>query len=178
MLTKQDYRKEVRLRKKQYSASELKNLSRGIVRKLLELPCIKRAATVMLYCSLPDEVYTMDAIHELNCCGKRLVLPVVTGEAEMELRIYSGDQDLRTGSYGILEPCGKLFEEYENIDVAVIPGMGFDLNGNRLGRGKGYYDRFLAKAKDIYKVGICFPFQVFKEIPATDFDVKMDKVLI
>ena len=96
----------------------------------------------------------------------------------MELRIYTGNQDLRIGSYGILEPCGKLFEEYENIDVAVIPGMGFDLDGNRLGRGKGYYDRFLAKAKNVYKVGICFPFQFFKEIPATVFDVRMDKVLM
>lgn len=97
----------------------------------------------MLYCSLPDEVYTMDMIHRLHEEGKEIVLPKVISDCEMELREYDGDADLEVGSFGIMEPCGKLFTDYEDIDVAVIPGMAFDKDGNRLGRGKGYYDRFL-----------------------------------
>ncbi len=177
MATKKELRKEVRLRKKQHTDNELKELSHDVVQKLLELSCIKESNTIMLYCSLPDEVYTMDLIHRMKEEGKSIVLPVVVSDTEMELRTYESDSDLRTGSFDILEPCGKLFTEYERIDVAVIPGMGFDRNGNRLGRGKGYYDRFLERAGSVYKIGICFPFQVFDEIPTDENDISMDKVL-
>ena len=177
MLTKTELRKAVRQLKKQHTQEELKALSTVITGKLLELPCIKEATTVMLYCSLPDEVYTMDMIHRLHEEGKKIVLPKVISNCEMELREYDGDADLEVGSFGIMEPCGKLFTDYEDIDVAVIPGMGFDRNGNRLGRGKGYYDRFLERAGSVYKIGICFPFQVFDEIPTDENDISMDLVL-
>lgn len=176
MLTKNELRKEVRLRKKRFSSDELKDLSRSIVRKLLELSVIKEAKTVMLYCSLPDEVYTMDLIHRLKADGKEIVLPVVTGETEMELRRYESDSDLKAGCFNILEPCGERFTDLEKIDAAIIPGMGFDKKGNRMGRGKGYYDRFLQQAPHIYKIGVCFPFQMFDEIPADEHDVRMDVV--
>lgn len=177
MLNKKELRKEVRLLKKQYSDIQLKELSQDIMRKLLELSCIKEAKTVMLYCSLPDEVYTMDAIHKLHAMGKRIILPTVVSDTEMEARLYEGDGDLRTGCFNILEPCGKVFSRYNEIDVIVVPGMGFDKSGNRLGRGKGYYDRFLEKACGAYKVGVCFPFQMFEEIPSDEHDIKMDLVI-
>lgn len=177
MLTKKELRKEVRLRKKQFTTNELKDLSLPIVRKLLELSVIKKAKTVMLYCSLPDEVYTTDLLHILKQKGKEIVLPVVTSNTEMELRRYTADSDLHTGSFGIPEPCGERFTDIEKIDVAVIPGMGFDSKGNRMGRGKGYYDRFLENGRHIYKIGICFPFQMFDEIPVDENDIPMDLVL-
>ena len=135
----------------------------------------------MLYCSLPDEVYTMDMIHWLHSEGKKIVLPKVISDCEMELREYNGDADLEVGSFGIMEPCGKLFTDYEDIDVAVIPGMAFDKDGNRLGRGKGYYDRFLNAAGNrkgnTYKIGICFPFQFVDAVPADEHDNRMDMVV-
>lgn len=154
----------------------------------------------MLYCSLPDEVYTMDMIHRLHGDGKKIVLPKVISDCEMELREYDGDADLEVGSFGIMEPCGKLFTDYEDIDVAVIPGMAFDKDGNRLGRGKGYYDRFLNAAGkrgvnekcesgkgvnekrenrkgNTYKIGICFPFQFVDAVPADEHDNRMDMVV-
>ena len=164
MATKKELRKEVRLRKKQHTDNELKELSHNVVQKLLELSCIKESKTIMLYCSLPDEVYTMDLIHRMKEEGKSIVLPVVVSDTEMELRTYESDSDLHIGSFDILEPCGKLFTEYERIDVAVIPGM-------------GYYDRFLERAGSVYKIGICFPFQVFDEIPTDENDISMDLVL-
>lgn len=75
-------------------------------------------------------------------CEKQILLPVVTGD-DLELRVYTGPGDLATGAYGIEEPTGALFTDYDAIDFIVVPGVAFDRNGNRLGRGKGYYDRLL-----------------------------------
>lgn len=195
MLTKTELRKAVRQLKKQHTQEELKALSTVITGKLLDLDIIKDADTVMLYCSLPDEVYTMDMIHRLHEERKKIVLPKVISDCEMELREYDGDADLEMGSFGIMEPCGKLFTDYEDIDVAVIPGMAFDKDRNRLGRGKGYYDRFLnaagkrganekcenGKCKNgkgnTYKIGICFPFQFVDAVPADEHDNRMDMVV-
>ena len=80
--------------------------------------------------------------------------------------------------YGILEPDGEPFTEYESIDLAIIPGMAFALNGKRLGRGRGYYDRLLAKIPTTYKLGLCFPFQILDAIPSDDHDVPMDEVFV
>lgn len=200
MLTKTELRKAVRQLKKEHTQEELMSLSAGITGKVLDLDIIKDAGTVMLYCSLPDEVYTMDMIHRLHGDGKKIVLPKVISDCEMELREYDGDADLEVGSFGIMEPCGKLFTDYEDIDVAVIPGMAFDKDGNRLGRGKGYYDRFLNAAGkrgvnekcesgkgvneklengkgNTYKIGICFPFQFVDAVPADEHDNRMDMVV-
>ena len=80
--------------------------------------------------------------------------------------------------YDILEPDGEPFTEYASIDLAVIPGMAFTLDGERLGRGKGYYDRLLAKMPMVYKLGLCFPFQILDAIPTDENDVLMDEVFV
>ena len=94
----------------------------------------------------------------------------------MELRRYTGRQDLTVGAYQIEEPTGELFTEYEQIELTLVPGVSFDREGNRLGRGKGYYDRLLPKLSS-YNVGICFGFQISEKIPCESFDRKMDAVL-
>ena len=95
----------------------------------------------------------------------------------MEIRLYEKPEDLAEGFYGIMEPMGKLFTDYAGIDVAIVPGMGFDKSGHRLGRGKGYYDRFLPKAVNAYKIGVCFGFQKLEDIPSDNYDVIMDEVI-
>lgn len=70
------------------------------------------------------------------------MLPVVNGD-DMELKVYSGKECMHKGSYNIYEPQGETFTDLVSIDAAIIPGVSFDRHGNRLGRGKGYYDRFL-----------------------------------
>ena len=86
-------------------------------------------------------------------------------------------QDLQAGAFGILEPTGKLFTDYEKIDVVVVPGMAFDKEGHRLGRGKGYYDRFLAKIRNTYKIGLCFPWQLVDNVPTDEHDILMDEIM-
>lgn len=131
------------------------------------------AQTVLLYFSMNDEVHTHTFIEKWSKL-KTILLPVIKGEL-LELRIYSGNKEMVTNSYGIPEPQGEAFTNYEQIDLAIIPGMAFDRKGNRLGRGKGYYDKLLPQIK-APKMGICFPFQLMEEIPTEAFDVSMDTV--
>ena len=121
-----------------------------------------------------DEVHTHEFIAKW-AQTKRIILPVVVGD-ELELRLYTGPQDLTISSYGIAEPTGELFTEYHSIDLAIIPGMAFDRFGHRLGRGKGYYDKLLPHISCL-KVGICFSFQIVEEVPTDALDISMDVII-
>ena len=138
-------------------------------------PAFRAANTILLYYSLKDEVDTHSFIRKWSN-KKRIVLPVVVGD-DLELRIYSGPEDMATGSYGIEEPTGELFTDYAAIDFIAVPGVAFDSKGNRLGRGKGYYDRLLPRIPSAFKAGICFPFQLVEEVPAESFDIRMDIII-
>lgn len=193
-MDKQELRKEIRNRKRQFTQDQLGELSLSAISKLRKHPKVMSAHTLLLYYSLPDEVNTHEWIDELVAEGKRVLLPVVVNDKDMVIREYTGKHDLAEGSFHIMEPIGKLFpeEKYPEIEVAIIPGMSFDDDGHRLGRGKGYYDRFLAKLRgmeadksgrkvdksgtEVYKIGICFGFQKLKEIPFESHDILMDEV--
>ena len=132
---------------------------------------------IMLYSALPDEVPTQILMDELVAQGKMVLLPRVISDTDMELRRYTGRHDLQLGAYGILEPTGELFTVYDTIDVAIVPGMAFDAEGYRLGRGKGYYDRFLARVPYLYKIGLCFSWQMVDKVPHDKHDIVMDEVI-
>ena len=176
-MTKQELRKEIRNRKRQFTGEELRELSFALIQRLLSHPRLKEAHTIMLYYSLPDEVDTHTLVDSLLMSHKTIVLPRVTGEGTMELRRYTGPRDLAIGAYGIMEPTGEAYTKYGEIDLAVIPGMAFDPAGNRMGRGKGYYDRFLPLITQAYKIGLCFPFQMVEAVPAEAHDVRMDEII-
>lgn len=176
-MDKKELRKQIRGRKRQFTNSELEELSLPIMNRLLSMPEIASAETILMYYSLPDEVYTHDAVEALARQGKTVLLPKVIDGENMEIRVYRNKEDLAEGSYWIMEPKGQLFTDYGKITTAVIPGMSFDSNNNRLGRGKGYYDRFLKKIPLAYKIGVCFDFQKEKDIPHEENDVKMDTVI-
>ena len=170
-------RQEIRQRKRQFSSEQLREKSLSLIRALLSHPRINKANVILLYYSLPDEVDTHDAIEQLYKQGKTILLPVVKAHQEMELHEYQGSKSMQENEFHILEPIGKSFQDYSRIDVAVIPGMSFDGEGNRLGRGKGYYDRFLAHIPRIYKIGICFDFQKVGHVPTEATDIPVDEVL-
>ncbi len=176
MISKKEMRSLVRQRKKEYTQEQLILKSRPIMDGILNHPVVKAAHTIMMYASLPDEVYTIDILDELLDQGKRVLLPEVISDTDMRLRVYAGPATLREGSFHILEPTGEICSENEPIDVAIVPGMGFDSEGHRLGRGKGYYDRFLSHVST-YKIGVCFDFQLMEQIPCEEYDVVMDEVV-
>lgn len=170
--SKQELRRQIAKEKKIHQ-EELGERSSQLLQRLEQLPVFRQSATILLYHSLPDEVHTHSFIEKWGQ-EKEIILPVVKGK-ELELRKYTGKNKLIKGSYGIEEPIGELVKDYDRIELAIIPGVGFDLQGNRLGRGKGYYDRLLPKLK-AYKIGICFQFQVIEPIPFEFFDIPMDEV--
>ena len=175
--SKSALRKPIREMKRQFTNEELEELSLPVMSRLLTHPAVTEAKTILMYYSLSDEVCTHDTVNHLVQAGKTVLLPRVTGDTDMELRIYTAPADLAAGHYGIMEPTGEVYTDYGRIDVAVVPGMAFDAQGHRLGRGKGYYDRFLPKAAKAYKIGVCFGFQKQETIPTDDNDVTMDCVI-
>lgn len=176
-MDKKELRKQIRNRKRQFTADELNELSVPVMNRLLGMPEVINAKTILLYYSLPDEVNTHETVELLARQGKTVLLPKVIDGENMEIRIYESPEDLTEGNYGIMEPNGKLFTDYGKIDTAVIPGMSFDADNNRLGRGKGYYDRFLKNIPQAYKIGVCFDFQKEQNIPHDEYDIKMDTVI-
>jgi 5,10-methenyltetrahydrofolate synthetase len=131
----------------------------------------------MAYWSLPDEVDTHQLIDRLMDRGVIVVLPRVTGKGTMELRRFLGTTSLTPGAFGIMEPTGPLFTDYDAIDAVVVPGMAFTADGRRLGRGGGYYDRLLPQLRHARRIGVAFPFQLVADIPEENHDATVDQVV-
>nr|MBP7471850.1 5-formyltetrahydrofolate cyclo-ligase [Prevotella sp.] len=175
--SKEELRKIIRQRKRQFTSEQLRKLSLDICNRILNHEKVKEAKTIVLYYSLDDEVFTHDIIDFLNEQGKLIILPVVIDNEHMILREYHSINDLKEGCFHISEPIGKEFTDYERIDIALIPGMSFDKSGNRLGRGKGYYDRFLQLIPNVYKIGVCFDFQKEEYLETEVTDIPMNEVI-
>ncbi|MCD8193828.1 MAG: 5-formyltetrahydrofolate cyclo-ligase [Tannerellaceae bacterium] len=148
--------------------------SDAILTTLVGTPEFRQARSVAFYYALPDEVQTARFLNEWHT-RKQLFLPVVKGD-EIYFERYEGEQHLQSGSFGIAEPILKKENKELDFDLIVVPGVAFDRQLNRMGRGKGYYDRFLTQTK-AHKTGICFDFQLFDQIPAASFDIKMDRII-
>ena len=172
---KQALRQQIRQIKRQFSPQQLEDLSLPVLDRLR--PLLRNATVVMAYYSLPDEVCTRQLLDELVADGKMVLLPKVLDDETMELHRYESSADLREGAFHIMEPVGAPFTDYDQIVVALIPGVAFDAEGHRLGRGKGYYDRFLQSLPSVKKIGVCFDFQKVESVPAEAHDVVVDIVV-
>jgi 5-formyltetrahydrofolate cyclo-ligase len=102
-------------------------------------------------------------------------LPVVVGD-KLELKQFEGVEKMKKGAFNIMEPQGEAFSDFDSIDLAIIPGVGFSPQGARLGRGKGYYDRLLPNLR-CPKIGLALPCQIADEIPTEEWDIPMDEVI-
>ncbi len=172
-MTKQEIRNQLRqIRKDNYDSSSLSIISKKVTDRLEQHPLFRQAQCILLFHSLPDEVNTHELIEHYHQ-EKTILLPTVIGD-DMELHIYQGGS--RKGAFDISESTGPLFTDYDAIDLAAIPGVGFDREGNRLGRGKGYYDRFLPLLH-CHTIGICYPFQLVESIPTEPHDIKVNEVI-
>ena len=166
-------RKLIAQEKNRQSASLLTTHAIALLEQIEKHPRFISATTVLLYHSLPDEVQT-HAFVEKWYKLKKILLPVVVGDI-LELRHYTGKSCLQEGAFHIEEPSGENYTEYQEIELAIIPGISFDKKGNRLGRGKGYYDKLLPLLSS-YNIGICYQFQAQESIPSEDFDKPMDEI--
>lgn len=157
----------------QYGEEWRREASRQIWERVERLPQFRRAHTVALYWSLKDEVETHGFVRKW-CVSKRIVLPEVRGE-EMVFREYDPAEGVTPGAFGIGEARGAECPAAA-IDLVVVPGVAFDRSGGRMGRGKGFYDRFLTGCRAC-KVGVCFGYQLVGAIPCEEHDVRMDAVV-
>ena len=176
---KKQLRKMISARKKECPIEERISRSEAVIRNLKELKEFKDAKNILFYWSMADEVFTHEIVPEI-AKNKNVYLPVVKGD-DLLIKKFTRENDLVGGeSYSIPEPDDDAEEvSIDEIDFVVVPGVAFDRNGGRMGRGKGFYDRLLAKAhgRGPVKVGICFDFQLVDEVPRESHDIIMDKVI-
>jgi 5,10-methenyltetrahydrofolate synthetase len=161
--------------KKQH-ADQLAKWSAEIVEKLTS-SILPHTSTILCYWPLPDEPDIRQLINTLVNEGKTVLLPKVTGDETMTIHRYTSPGDMAEGAFHIMEPTTAAFTDLAQIDTVLVPGVAFDAAGHRLGRGRGYYDRFLATCPQVRKVGICFPFQRVAEVPFEGHDIVMDEVI-
>jgi 5-formyltetrahydrofolate cyclo-ligase len=173
---KKQLRKTIAQLKESYSAETVSQLSEKIGQRLEQNPLFRQAKGVALYHALPGEVQTALLI-EKWCTKKKIFLPVVDGDC-LHLYLYTGKEALKKGAFGIWEPDTSSLQtaDAEDIDLIIVPGIAFDRQLNRMGRGKGYYDRLLASSPAPC-IGICFHFQLVKQVPADAHDRKMTQII-
>ncbi len=162
----------MRERKLAITRKQKENASVAVFSQLEQMTDFINAETVLIYWSMSSELPTHSFIEKWSK-KKTILLPSVKGNGLRMKKFVSADV-LVEGETKTKEP--KTENYTGKVDLAVIPGIAFDKKKNRLGRGKGYYDRFLSK-KEIPKYGVCFHFQLLKKVPTSRKDVKMDKII-
>ncbi|HOW35352.1 MAG TPA: 5-formyltetrahydrofolate cyclo-ligase [Candidatus Omnitrophota bacterium] len=158
--------------------------SRVILKKLFTTKEFKKANVVLFYASFDGEVDTFEMIKQAQRLGKRIALPTIIKEkrALIPCLVENLQEELVLGPYGIKQPCPKSMRPLnpQEIDLAVVPGVAFDEQNNRLGRGKGYYDRFLGNFPSYMPIfGLAFDFQIVKRLPhQKGLDVPVSRVIV
>ena len=147
-------------------------LSQAVLANVQNLKLFQSAKAVGAYMPLPDEV---DVSPLFRCPEKQIFIPAFD-ELGGSYRLAKFCPEMRKGKFGILEPANPVWAAPDELDLILVPGMAFDHNGNRLGRGGGFYDRLLPQYHAI-RSGICFDFQLLAKIPNEPHDIRMDLLL-
>lgn len=171
-MEKAEARRQIRDALTRISEEERELASEQIASRILSLPEFRRAASVMLFASLPDEFDTMPLIEESLNLQKRVYLPRVDWRArKLNVCRMRSVSDLDEGYMGILEPCADEVLPASELDFILVPGLGFDRHGQRLGRGAGYYDRLLSEPNlRAVLCGACYAVQVVDHVPHERWD--------
>lgn len=175
---KRHLRARIREQKLLWSPEEEAVRSACIRAHLLALPELQQAQNIFCYVSIAGEPDTKELIEALLRAGKQVSVPKCLGEGRMEARrIRSLDVLRPTAPFGIPEPAGDApLQAPEEIDFVLVPGLAFDLRGGRLGKGAGYYDRYLPHVRG-FKCGVCFHDGLVEQVPISAHDIRMDLVL-
>ena len=145
-----------------------------IMAQLEQMSAFREAKTVLLYYPIHNEVDLRPLLTKYK--GQKIFLLPVTHRHSMEVRPYDGEDMMRRGRLGVPEPQTSTYRGH--IDLIIVPGVVFDQHRHRIGRGGGYYDRFLRKQLTAKKVGVCYSFQLKKHtIPHSWRDEKLDRII-
>ena len=174
---KKAVRSEMRARLKAVSLADRAAASRAMTARLRDLSAVRRAFCILAFHPMPHEIDLVPFLKDTLDSGRRLVLPRVAGEGDLELlEVDDLAAQLESGSFGILEPArGMAPVPAKEIDVVVAPGIAFAADGRRLGQGGGFYDRLLARRDFAGKpvAGVGYDFQVFETVPSDARDVRV-----
>ena len=157
------------------SGAERNEKSLNIAQRLFELDGFKESKAVLCFLGLPNEVQTDAMILEFFRLGKEVFVPLVNSEkGDLQVtRIPSLNIRFVDGEYGVREPAPEVQEIFSPslMDCVIAPGLAFDISGNRVGYGGGYYDKLLKEMpKNVIRIGIGFDFQILGQVPRSDFD--------
>ncbi len=176
MKSKTSLRKQVAEARGSLSREERESKSRDIEQRLFLLPEFQSASVVMFFASFRSEVDTLPMIRHSLAMGKRTILPKVKGKDLGLFEIRDFDKDIAPGAWGIPEPREILPVTIHDVDFMIVPGLAFDLNGNRLGYGAGFYDRILP----LYKketAALAFEIQIVPQVPISALDIPVKKIV-
>lgn len=172
-MEKSDIRRKIKAMRSMLLEAEKISAADEVFNQLEQTAAFLLADRILMYHSLPDELSTHRFLKKWN--GKKnFYLPRVNG-VNLEILPYD-ESRLELGAFHIEEPTGENTVPVEEIELVVVPAVAYDRRGNRLGRGKGFYDRLLATTKAT-KVGVGYEFQIVDEIPVETHDVKMDMII-
>lgn len=171
---KEDMRNILEEERRILTKEKVAEQSEAIIERLKQLPEFEEAKVVLAYYPIRNEVNTRPLLEEYQD-KKLILLPVAHRRGRMELRKYMGRENLKRGRFGIPEPKGEACKC--RVDLVVVPGVGFDEQKHRIGRGGGYYDRFLTKHPFAVKVAVAYDFQIVYNVPVDSHDKKVDIIV-
>ncbi|MGA2775167.1 MAG: 5-formyltetrahydrofolate cyclo-ligase [Candidatus Omnitrophota bacterium] len=179
MLTKQAIRSKILLELENQEEESRKRKSSIIKNKLFRTKVFRKAKIVMFYIAFKGEVETEEMIKEALNLGKIVTVPVCKPhKLALEPCILDNHANLKRGPYGVKEPVEERCLPLSALQLVIVPGIAFDKKGNRLGRGKGYYDRLLQKLpRTIQSIGLAFDFQILSSVPSHAHDVAVGRVI-
>lgn len=174
---KEQLREDLRQRRRALPPAERAAKSDAIRERLTELSLLADADTIFLYLAVDNEVDTRPLLDALLETEKRIAVPAVDGDSMIAARLQDTDA-LERGPFDVPQPWDPAEKEVapDDIDVSIVPGIAFDDAGNRIGRGEGYYDRFLARTDDT-AVGLAYAFQLVERIDTDPWDVPVDRIV-
>lgn len=179
-LTKKQLRQRFREAVAAISPTELHTKSIEACNRLIEDPVYAKAEVIMVFLSLPTEIDTTPLVHHAWRDRKRILAPRVSYEQRrmLPIEIRSLSDALSESPLGIREPAQGVPLPVSSIDLVVVPGLGFDEQGNRLGRGRGFYDRFLAHTDwQGVSSGLALEDQVVEQVPTKEHDQRVDMLV-
>ena len=148
--------------------------SEQVLQQLEQMHCFRDAKTVLLYYPVQNELDVLPLVKKYKR-EKTLLFPV-SHRRGITVHPYAGNEHMHRGKFGIPEPTTPAYEG--KIDLIIVPGVAFDAKGRRLGRGGGYYDRFIKKQTHAVLVGVGYDFQLVDEVPAARHDQRVHRIIL
>jgi 5-formyltetrahydrofolate cyclo-ligase len=176
---KNQLREQMRARRRQLDPARKAAMSQALVSRLEALSVFQQARVIHTYVAWRNEVDTHDLIRRLLQKGRRVAVPKVEPATGQLQHYFIADfSEMQEGAFGILEPASDpdRIAVPSQFDLVLVPGLAFDRAGNRLGMGKGHYDRFLAEVR-APKIALAYDFQIAEKLPAEAHDQRVDVIV-